>query len=119
MTYTALLQKEFFKIARTWEELSVDQQRRYVLDHPLTKKHIVVPQQLTNEGKDIAKRLHIRYNGYWPEIAKHTFTDSQTHSTVLAKTFEEAEFKLQETRELFRAKAARIHREFIRLAYSL
>jgi hypothetical protein len=113
-------------MARSWKDLSIEQQRKYVFAHPKSKKQIVIPQYLKDEGRAIAKKLNLIYNGYWADAGKHTLTDPTTGTSILAADLDEAKFKLEKEKEKFkttkmspflRSLAAKIHREFIKLAF--
>jgi hypothetical protein len=125
--HVTLLHTEFLKLARKWEDLSIEEQRKYVFKHPKSKKQYIIPHRLSDEGKLIARKLHLTYNGFWPDAGQHTFTDSKTHTTILGKDLEDTKSRLEQSRENFRkmnekykylSQAAKIHREFAKLAFT-
>lgn len=50
-------------------------------------------------GREIAKKLKVKFNGWWPEANRWTFTDPKTGSTFLGKDYDEAKKELSLTRE--------------------
>jgi hypothetical protein len=65
--HAALIHVEYLKTARKWQDLSIEQQRKYVSEHPKSKKRFTIPRYLKNQGRLIAEKLRVHFNGYWPE----------------------------------------------------
>jgi hypothetical protein len=83
------------KNAALFEEMTQNQQQQYLDDHPSSKKRI---DQI---GQNIADKLSVTFNGKWPGQDFFAFTDPQTKSTFVAKTLEQAEFRLHQMRKAF------------------
>jgi hypothetical protein len=59
-------------------------------------------EHLLKQGREIAKRLGVHYNGFWSEMKKHTFTDDKhTGTTFVGGDFREAQEKLLHHRKAF------------------
>lgn len=62
-------------------------------------KHYFKEADESAEGKRLADKYGLHYNGWWDEVKYHTFTDMETGSTLLAKTEEELVDKLEMSRK--------------------
>ena len=58
-----------------------------------------------DEGKAIADKLGLMYNGWWEDMGKFVFSDPETETTFVAIDDAEAIDKIKEKRDLW-AKAA-------------
>lgn len=97
MNHVAKIQMQFFKIAMSFEEMTLEKQRSYLQRHPQSKK------TLRQHGEEIAKKLNVTFDGVWPDVNVLAFTDPQTESSFTSSAnFENAEFKLHNMRKKFR-----------------
>jgi hypothetical protein len=102
MKHLATIQFEFLKLARPWDEMSLDQQFEYLLEHPKSRrKPVYVPKNEDEEqAATIAKSLGIHYGGpLAPGTDLHTFSDPETRTTFVAKDLDTAMKKLELKRQ--------------------
>ena len=63
---------------------------------------ITLTEENKEEGQSIAKRLGVRFVGWWDDLKKYIFNDDNvTESSFTADNFEEAEKKLKKIRLRF------------------
>jgi len=99
--YLKNLKFRLSKSARLFEEMTQEQQAKYLSDHPSSKKNLL------QIGQSIANKLNVIFDGYWSEFKSFAFSDPKTESSFTAKNFEQAKFKLYKMREMFEKNEAR------------
>lgn len=50
-------------------------------------------------GEEIAKKLKVKFDGWWPEAKRWQFTDPVTGNTFLGKDYDEAKKELKDVRK--------------------
>jgi hypothetical protein len=67
----------------------------------------LLPDDLRKQGKSIADKLGVIFNGWWEDLKQFTFTDRITKSTFLARSYDEAKTRLADMRQEFADARAR------------
>lgn len=77
----------------------------YLLEHRILKpSDFVLTEENEDEGKGIAHVIGATLVGWWKDMGKFMFTDTETGSSFTAKNMEEAKKKVRKLRTAFWAK---------------
>jgi len=86
MKYLNVIQYEFVKEARKWEELNEKEQREYLKKHPKSKRRIVMKRKKVKVD-DVKKYLSSDYNNWKEFVDSQEMGDCQGIAHDIARRF--------------------------------
>lgn len=96
MKYLAKIQNEFLKNAQTWDDLSKEQQEKYLKLHPKSKKKITAKPDVNKSIETVKNKLNKKNE----DIDDESFAGwyRENHES-LKEQFEEVKFELKQMGE--------------------